>query len=127
MLKKENKSSTDPIHLSDPNNSIVGGSISFDGKLKGSEDLTIKGHFQGKIFLENNSLFVASGSHIKADIKVKNITVKGDVEGNIHASGKVFITKEGKMTGDIAAYRISIMDGAQFKGSIKMLSSIQQT
>jgi cytoskeletal protein CcmA (bactofilin family) len=29
------------------------------------------------------------------------------------------------MIGDIAAARISIMDGAQFKGSMKMISYIQ--
>ncbi|MFW6124125.1 MAG: bactofilin family protein [Acidobacteriota bacterium] len=127
MLKKGNNSPLEPMKSPDPQNSTLGPSLIFDGKLKGKEDLIIKGNLQGKIILENNSLFVASGSHVKAEIRSKNVTIKGSVEGNIHASGKVFITKEGKMTGDIAAYRISIMDGAKFKGSIKMLSSIQQT
>jgi cytoskeletal protein CcmA (bactofilin family) len=127
MSKKENKSSLETIKSSDLQNSTLGSSLIFDGELKGSEDLIIKGNLQGKIILENNSLLIDSGSHVNAEIRVKNITIKGKMEGNIHASGKVFITKEGKMTGDIAAYRISIMDGAKFKGSIKMLSSIRQT
>ena len=127
MSKKENNSSLEPIKSSDSQNSTLGPSLIFDGELKGSEDLIIKGNFHGKIILENNSLLIDSGSQVKAEIRAKNITIKGNMEGNIHASGKIFITKEGKMTGDIAAYRISVMDGAKFKGSIKMLSSIQQT
>lgn len=127
MPKKENKTSSELINPSASQNSLLGSSLNFEGELKGNEDLIIKGSFQGKIFLENNSLFISSESRVKADIRAKNITIKGEVQGNIRASGKVFITKEGKMTGDISAYRISIMDGAKFKGSIKMLSSIQQT
>jgi len=121
----ENLTSKEPLNPSNTQNSNLGAAIIFDGEVRGSEDLIINGRFSGKIILENNSLYIAQDSTVKADIRVKNITIKGNVEGSIHASGKVFITKEGKMTGDITAYRISIMDGAQFKGSVKMLSSIQ--
>lgn len=127
MLKKENNPPLETIKSSDPHNSTLGPALSFDGEIKGNEDLIIKGNLRGKIILENNSVLVASGSHVKAEVRAKNVTIKGNLEGNIHALGKVLITKEGKMTGDIAAYRISIMDGAKFKGSIKMLTSIQQT
>ncbi|MBD3414213.1 MAG: hypothetical protein GF421_07280 [Candidatus Aminicenantes bacterium] len=125
MLKKDNNPTTEPKNPTDSSNSTIGSSLTFNGEVRGKEDLVINGHFQGKIFLENNSLVVAGESLVKADIRAKNVTIKGNVEGNIHAIGKVYITKEGKMTGDIAAYRISILDGAKFKGSIKMLSSIQ--
>jgi len=85
--------------------------------------LLIGGRFQGKIDLGNNNLIVERGGKIEADIHAKNITIHGDVKGNVYASGKVFISKEAQMIGDISAPRISIMDGAQFKGSIKMTSS----
>lgn len=127
MLKKEDNLPSEPIKSSHPHNSTLGPSLIFNGEVKGNEDLTLKGNLQGKIILENNSLYIEPGSHIQAEIKAKNVTLKGNLEGNIRASGKVLITKEGKMNGNVAAYRISIMDGAQFKGSIKMLSSIQPT
>jgi len=125
MSMNENGTSKEPVNPTDTQNSKVGDSLIIDGEIRGSEDLIINGRFTGKIFLENNSLYIAHGSTVKADIRVKNTTIKGKVEGSIHASGKVFITKEGKMTGNITAYRISIMEGAKFKGSVKMLSSIQ--
>jgi len=103
-----------------PNQSFIGTSIFLKGELTGEEDLVIEGKFQGKIDLRNHNLIVEQGGKAKADIHVKNITINGEVNGNIHASGKVLISKEGQMKGDIIAPRISIDDGAQFKGSVKM-------
>jgi len=102
-----------------------GTTLNFQGELCSSEDLIIEGKFQGKIDMKNNNLTVGSEGKVNADIHVKNITIKGIVEGNIFANGKVFIEKEGQMIGDISASRISIMDGAQFKGSVKMVSHIK--
>lgn len=105
------------------NLSLIGSSFNLQGDLSGYEDLVIGGRFQGKIDLRNNNLIVEQGGKIEADIHAKNITIHGDLKGNVHASGKVFISKDAKMVGDISASRISIMDGAQFKGSVKMTSS----
>ena len=44
------------------------------------------------------------------------MVVNGKVVGNVHARGRVEITKDGSITGDIACARISIEDGAHFKG-----------
>ena len=40
--------------------------------------------------------------------------------GNVTASDKVEVRKEGKMVGDIKAPRVVIADGAKFKGNIEM-------
>jgi cytoskeletal protein CcmA (bactofilin family) len=105
----------------------LGPSLSLKGELSGEEDIMIEGHIQGKVNLQNNNLLVARKGNIKADIQVKSITIEGSVTGNINASGKVFISKEGRMKGDITASVISIMDGAQFKGSVKMAEMHQMT
>ncbi len=102
-----------------------GTSLFLKGELSGEEDLVIQGRFQGKINLENNNILVGEEGNIKADIRANNITVKGIVKGNIHATGKVFISKEGQMEGDIEAPVISIMDGARFKGSVKMDTDVK--
>jgi cytoskeletal protein CcmA (bactofilin family) len=44
--------------------------------------------------------------------------ILGQVQGNIEATDKVDIRKDAKLVGDIGTSRISIEDGALFKGSI---------
>jgi cytoskeletal protein CcmA (bactofilin family) len=47
----------------------------------------------------------------------------GNVRGNVSASDRVDIRAEGALTGDVAAARISIEDGAYFKGGIDIRKS----
>ena len=106
--------------------SRIGASLSFNGELTGQEDIVLEGQFQGKIDLKNHNLKVEQGGKVKASVQVKNITINGEVDGNIYATEKVFISKEGQLRGDIFSPRISIADGAQFKGSVKMKEGIEK-
>jgi len=103
--------------------SQFGPALRLKGELSGNEDVIMLGEFQGSVNLINNNLIIDNNSRVKADIRVKNITVRGSVEGNITATGKVLIEQQGQMTGDISASRISIMEGAQFKGSVKIITT----
>lgn len=107
------------------NISRLGPTLNIKGELSSNEDLIIEGQFQGKLDLKNHNLLVEQAGKVDADIHARNITIKGKVKGNIFASGKVYIQKEGQMIGDVSTSRISILDGAQFKGSVKMISVIQ--
>lgn len=100
--------------------SQIGSTLALKGELTGHENVVISGQFQGKIELGSHNLTVERQAKVKADIFVNNITIKGEVNGNVNATGIITIEKDGKMTGDISACRVAIMDGAQFKGSIKM-------
>ncbi|UCC39811.1 MAG: polymer-forming cytoskeletal protein [Candidatus Aminicenantes bacterium] len=102
------------------NTARLGPSLLLKGELSGNEDLIIDGQFQGKIELKNHTLIIGREGKVEADIQAKNITINGNMKGNIFASGKVYISEEAQMDGNISASVISIMDGAQFKGSVKM-------
>ena len=105
--------------------STIGTTCTFNGEISANEDLTINGSFTGKINLRNHNLFVGKEGRIDAEIQAKDVHIHGKMKGNISASGKVNIAKEAQVVGDISAFRISIMDGAQFKGSVKMMTSTQ--
>ncbi len=117
---KETEHTHSPEETIPSNIARFGPSLFLKGELSGEEDLVIDGKFQGKINLENHNVLVREGGNVKADIHVNSITIKGTVKGNIYASGKVFISEEGQLHGDINAPTISIMDGARFKGSVIM-------
>ena len=103
---------------------LLGSAIEFQGEISGDADIVMEGKFKGKIDIKEHSLLVEKEAEIDAEVRARHVTVRGKLKGNIFASGKVFIEKEGRMTGDISAARISIMEGARFKGSMKMVSHI---
>ena len=100
-------------------NTIIGSSIVIDGEISGEEDLIIRGTVKGKIILKENLLVENSGV-VEADIQTTNVTISGQVTGNIQASEKVELRADGRMVGDIKSPRILIADGATFKGNVDM-------
>lgn len=99
---------------------LIGQSIHFKGELTGNEDLTIDGTVEGKIDLKEHNLTIGKNGRIKADLHAKTIIVVGEVTGQIVADEKVEIQATGRLDGDILAPRLSIADGAHFKGSVDM-------
>ena len=98
----------------------IGKTLDIEGEISGQENLKIEGRFQGKITLNQNDVIIEHNATVKAEIHVKNAQIRGRVEGNIFAAEKVHIENNGHMNGNIFASRISIDDGAQFKGSVKI-------
>ena len=98
----------------------LGPTVVFQGEFAAREDIVIQGQVKGKINLSECDLLVAEQARVEAEITVRNITVRGEVSGNIKASGKITIEKTGRMKGDLSASVISIEDGAQFRGSVKI-------
>jgi cytoskeletal protein CcmA (bactofilin family) len=101
--------------------SVLGTTVVLQGDIGGQEDLILRGQLRGKINLPGNDLMVAEGGLVEAEVRVRNITVRGEVNGNITASGKVTIERTGRVKGDLAASVISVEDGAQFRGSVKVV------
>ena len=104
----------------------IGRSVFIKGELTGDEDLTIEGRVEGKIELKDHNLVIGPNGKINAEINAKNVTIIGSVVGNINASDILEIKTSGSVMGDIKAPRISIADGAHFKGSVDMQRSTEK-
>jgi cytoskeletal protein CcmA (bactofilin family) len=63
---------------------------------------------------------------VSANINAREIVVLGKVRGNLTASDRVDIRSDGSLTGDVVAARISIEDGAFFKGGIDIRKAGQK-
>ena len=96
----------------------IGKSLVIKGEVSGSESLYIDGKIEGTINLAGNRVTVGRNGQVSANITAREIVVLGKVRGNMTASDRVDIRSEGSLTGDVAAQRISIEDGAFFKGGI---------
>lgn len=96
----------------------IGKSLIVKGEVSGSESLYIDGKVEGAINLPGNRVTVGRNGQVAANIAAREIVVLGKVRGNCQASDRVDIRSEGSLTGDVIAARISIEDGAFFKGGI---------
>lgn len=96
----------------------IGKSLIVKGELSGSESLYIDGKVEGAINLPGNRVTIGRNGQVAANIAAREIVVLGKVRGNCQASDRVDIRSEGSLTGDVIAARISIEDGAFFKGGI---------
>ncbi len=96
----------------------IGKSLVIKGEVTGSESLYIDGRVEGSINLSGNRVTVGRNGVVAANINAREIVVLGKVRGNLTASDRVDIRSDGSLTGDVVAARISIEDGAFFKGGI---------
>jgi cytoskeletal protein CcmA (bactofilin family) len=96
----------------------IGKSLIVKGEVSGSESLYIDGKVEGAISLPGNRVTIGRNGQVAANISAREIVVLGKVRGNCQASDRVDIRSEGSLTGDVIAARISIEDGAFFKGGI---------
>ena len=90
------------------------------GEITGNESLFIDGRTEGTINLPGNRVTVGRNGQVSASISAREIVVLGKVRGNVTATDRVDIRVEGSLTGDVTAARISIEDGAFFKGAIEL-------
>jgi cytoskeletal protein CcmA (bactofilin family) len=96
----------------------IGKSLIVKGEVSGAESLYIDGKVEGSINLPGNRVTVGRNGQVAATIMAREIVVLGKIRGNCTATDRVDIRAEGSLTGDVIAARISIEDGAFFKGGI---------
>ncbi len=107
-----------PVATATSDQATIGKSLVIKGEVSGSESLYIDGRVEGSINLSGNRVTIGRNGVVAANINAREIVVLGKVRGNLTASDRVDIRSDGSLTGDVVAARISIEDGAFFKGGI---------
>ena len=99
---------------------ILGKSVVVKGHLLSGEDLTIDGEVEGTIDMIEHHLTIAANGNVRANVKARDIEVRGYLEGKIEAVNKVYIRQGGKFVGDIHSAGIVIDEGGHVRGSIDL-------
>jgi cytoskeletal protein CcmA (bactofilin family) len=97
---------------------IVGKLLVVKGELSGNEALVVDGEVEGSITLHGQRLTVRPDGRIRGNVEARHVILHGRVEGDIQASDRVELFKSASFTGDISTARISIEEGAFFKGNL---------
>jgi cytoskeletal protein CcmA (bactofilin family) len=98
----------------------IGPSISFKGDVSGDEDLMIQGRIEGKVKLTKHNVTIGPEGRVKADVHGRTVVVEGQVEGDLRGEEQIILRHTARVEGSIAAPRVTLEDGAVFRGGIEM-------
>ena len=102
----------------------VGKGLVFNGAITGTGSLFVDGEVVGNINLPDSRVTVGPNGRVSDGLSVcinaREIVIMGKIRGNILASDRVEIRSEGWLTGNVSTGRISIAEGAFFKGDIDL-------
>lgn len=99
--------------------SVIGPTLVVRGEITAEEDLLIRGRVEGTIS-HNQTLTVHREGTVVAAVRAKEIHVEGSVEGDLYGTQRVKVCETGKVTGNVVAPRVAVMDGAHLKGMVDM-------
>src|SRR5713101_9880498 len=63
--------------------SLISAGLTIEGKIEGAGHVRIAGSFKGDVHVEGN-LTIESGAHVSGEVRADNITIAGEVQGNIY-------------------------------------------
>jgi len=100
--------------------SVLGKTLVFKGELKANEDLLIQGRVEGSITHTASNLAIGPHGDVKADITARRVVIQGKLTGDVRATESVIVEVSATVVGNIYAPRVSLKEGAKFRGSIDM-------
>ena len=112
--------SKDSVSKKSNNKTTIGEDIWIEGKIRGRGNLVVEGLVKGNIELEEHNFALGPKGKVEGEVYAQNVSVSGQMVGNIKSPGKVEITAEADFLGKIYARSIAVENGAYFKGSVKL-------
>jgi cytoskeletal protein CcmA (bactofilin family) len=98
---------------------VIGSGITIEGEVSSSEEVVVAGTIRGKLDVAGQ-VTVESEGVVEADIEAQTVAVGGSVTGNVSVSDRVDLLAGARLVGDVKAARLTIADGAVFKGNVDM-------
>jgi cytoskeletal protein CcmA (bactofilin family) len=99
--------------------SIIAQGCKFDGTVNVRGTLRIEGEFKGTVETPE-SLVIGKTGIVRAQVKVKNAIIGGQLFGNIEAENKIELQSGSHVEGDIRTKRLVIDEGVFFEGNCSM-------
>ena len=98
---------------------IIAAGITIEGELTSDDEVEIAGTFRGKV-TSKDAVAIAAGAIVDAEVTGLTVSVGGQLTGNVVAADRVDLQAGGRLVGDVKTARLTIADGASFKGNVDM-------
>ena len=105
-----------PARSVSPATSIDAGS-ELEGTLRCRETLRIDGRIKGEVHCEKN-VIIGEAATVLASVDAAEVTIAGEVRGDISASRKITLEPTARVIGDLCTPGIVIEEGAKLEGRI---------
>jgi cytoskeletal protein CcmA (bactofilin family) len=100
-------------------NTIIGQGMTIEGELSSDEEVVVQGTLRGKLSAKEG-VIIEQGGVVDADVIGGPMSIAGSITGNIQSTDRVDLQTGARVVGNVKATRITIADGAQFKGNVDM-------
>lgn len=98
---------------------VIGAGITIEGEIVSEDELVVQGTVRGKLHGKDR-VSIEAGAVVEADVVAGPLQVSGSLTGNVTSHDRVDLQPGARVIGNVKATRITIADGAQFKGNVDM-------
>ena len=98
---------------------FLGTGTEFNGTLTFEGTIRIEGKVSGEV-VSQDTLIVGEDAEVDAEVNVGVLICRGQVKGNVKASGRIELHETSELRGNISTPRLMISEGAIFHGSCEM-------
>lgn len=98
---------------------VIGAGLTIEGEFTSEDEVVVLGTLRGTLS-STSAVSVGAAGVVEADVRAESLGVAGQVTGDVQASQRVDIQAGGRLIGDVRASRLTIADGASFKGNVDM-------
>ena len=98
--------------------SVLGAGVTLEGRIEGDADVRIAGKVKGEIQIRGD-LVVDRGGRIAAKVSAANVTIGGELDGNVIATGQVKLLESSQMIGDLKASMLTVAAGSRMRGHVE--------
>ena len=102
--------------MSEDNVTNLTADVEIKGTIKFEKIMNVDGKFEGELIADHGELIVGKTGTVKANVKVKNATIEGRLDGNIEVAEKVELKQNAQLIGDLQAKTLVIEEGVVFVG-----------
>lgn len=98
---------------------VIASGITIEGELTSNEEVEIAGVLKGRLQAQQ-TVAISQGALVEAEVSAPVVSIAGQVTGNVSATDRVDLQAGARLIGDVRAARLTIADGASFKGNVDM-------
>jgi cytoskeletal protein CcmA (bactofilin family) len=92
---------------------------SMHGRLEIQGDLKVAGTVEGEL-KASGDVTVDNTANVQATVEGSNVSIRGQVNGNVTARRRLTLGGSGRLNGDVKVGRLTVEDGATLNGNVTM-------